>query len=424
MQTSFTETQLAKPGMRENERILRTCVHCGLCSATCPTYALLGDELDSPRGRIYLIKSMFETGRDATAQDALHIDRCLSCLACTTTCPSGVDYMHLVDRARQWIEKTYERPLAEKWMRSLLAFVLPRPTIFRSALVFARFAKPFARLMPGRIRAMLVLAPTSLPNAPLLDIPAVTNRRMRVALLGNCVQPVLAPQIDAATIRILTRHGCEVVTGGGCCGALTHHLGKDAKEFARANIDRWMNEIEGKGLDAIVVNVSGCGVHVKDYGHLLKDDPAYAAKAARIAALAKDPTEILNSLELVPVALPQTLKVAYHSACSLQHGQKIAALPKQLLQKVGFKVVDIPEGHLCCGSAGTYNILQPELSAQLRDRKVMNIRKVSPDIVAAGNIGCIVQIANDLRAIPVAHTIELLDWATGGPPPHLASDNH
>ena len=417
MQTSFTDAQLAKPGMRENERILRTCVHCGLCSATCPTYALLGDELDSPRGRIYLIKNMLETGRAATAQDALHIDRCLSCLACTTTCPSGVDYMHLVDHARSWIAETYTRPLPERAMRSLLAFVLPRRNLFRASLVLARIAKPFARFLPKRLRPMFSLAPNALPKAALPATTAIGTRRMRVALLGGCVQPVLAPQIDAATIRILARHGCEVVTGGGCCGALTHHLGKDAKDFARANIDRWTNEIEGKGLDAIVINVSGCGVHVKDYGHLLKDDPAYAAKAARIAALAKDPTEILNSLELVPAALPQPLKVAYHSACSLQHGQKITELPKQLLRKVGFNVVDIPEGHLCCGSAGTYNILQPELSAQLRDRKVMNIQKVAPDIVAAGNIGCIVQIANGSRAVPVVHTIELLDWATGGPKP-------
>ncbi|HVP84161.1 MAG TPA: glycolate oxidase subunit GlcF [Rhizomicrobium sp.] len=417
MQTSFTDAQLAKPGMRENERILRTCVHCGLCSATCPTYALLGDELDSPRGRIYLIKNMLETGRAATAQDVLHIDRCLSCLACTTTCPSGVDYMHLVDHARSWIAETYTRPLPERAMRSLLAFVLPRRNIFHTSLILARLAKPFARLLPKRLRPMLSLAPNALPKAALPATTAIGTRRMRVALLGGCVQPVLAPQIDAATIRILTRHGCEVVTGGGCCGALTHHLGKDAKDFARANIDRWMNEIEGKGLDAIVINVSGCGVHVKDYGHLFKDDPAYAAKAARIAALAKDPTEVLNSLELVPAALPQPLKVAYHSACSLQHGQKITELPKLLLRKVGFKVVDIPEGHLCCGSAGTYNILQPELSAQLRDRKVMNIRKVAPDIVAAGNIGCVVQIADGSRAVPVVHTVELLDWATGGPKP-------
>jgi len=417
MQTSFSAAQLAKPGMPENERILRSCVHCGLCSATCPTYALLGDELDSPRGRIYLIKNMFETGRAATEQDALHIDRCLSCLSCTTTCPSGVDYMHLVDHARSWIEETYRRPLPERMLRAILAFVLPRPNIFRSALFLARFAKPFAPLLPARLRAMLDLAPPTLPKSTPPQTPKIENPRLRVALLGGCVQPTLAPQVDAATIRILARHGCEVIAGNGCCGALTHHLGKDAKDFARANIDRWMAEIETKGLDAIVVNVSGCGVVVKDYGHLLKDDPAYSAKAARVAALAKDPCEVLESLGLVPGALPQPLKVAYHSACSLQHGQRITELPKKLLRQVGFKVSDIAEGHLCCGSAGTYNILQPEISAQLRDRKVMNIRKTAPDVVAAGNIGCIVQIAKGASELPVVHTIELLDWATGGPTP-------
>ena len=419
MQTSFTDAQLAKPGMRENEKILRTCVHCGLCSATCPTYVLLGDELDSPRGRIYLIKNMLETGRPATARDALHIDRCLSCLSCVTTCPSGVDYMHLVDHARQWIEATYTRPWHERLLRRLLSFVLPHSARFRAALAAGRLARPAARFLPARLRAMLELVPPSIPRPESPATKATGQRRMRVAMLGGCVQPVLAPQVDAATIRILTRHGCEVVTGGGCCGALTHHLGKDAKDFARANIDLWTKEIETEGLDAIVVNVSGCGVLVKDYGHLLRDDPAYAQKAARVAALAKDPCEILEFLGLVPAPLNQSLKVAYHSACSLQHGQRIVETPKELLRKVGFKVVDVPQGHLCCGSAGTYNILQPAISAQLRDAKVMNIRNVAPDVVAAGNIGCLVQIASGAPGVPVVHTIELLDWATGGPAPAL-----
>jgi glycolate oxidase iron-sulfur subunit len=419
MQTSFTDAQLSKPGMQENEKTLRTCVHCGLCSATCPTYALLGDELDSPRGRIYLIKNMLETGRAATACDALHIDRCLSCLSCMTTCPSGVDYMHLVDNARAWIEESYTRPWHERMLRNILAFVLPHSGRFKAALQLSRLAKPFARVLPARLQAMLELAPSALPHTMSPPINAIGQRRMRVAMLGGCVQPVLAPQVDAATIRLLTRHGCEIVTGGGCCGALTHHLGKDAKDFARANIDHWTKQIEGEGLDAIVVNASGCGVLVKDYGHLLRDDPAYAEKAARVAALAKDPCEVLEFLGLVPGTLNQSIKVAYHSACSLQHGQRVAELPKTLLRKVGFKVVDVPQGHLCCGSAGTYNILQPEIAGKLRDAKVMNIRKVAPDVVAAGNIGCLVQIAKGAPGLPVVHTVELLDWATGGPRPAL-----
>ena len=417
MQTAFSETQRAKKGMPENERILRSCVHCGLCSATCPTYVLLGDELDSPRGRIYLIKNMFETGRAATARDALHIDRCLSCLSCVTTCPSGVDYMHLLDQAREWIEESYTRPLPERMLRAMLSFVLPRQWVFRASLSLARVARPFASLLPQRLRVMIQLTPPSAPAVAIPDGRAVGARRMRVALLGGCVQPVIAPQIDAATVRLLTRHGCEVVTGGGCCGALTHHLGKDAKDFARANVDRWMSEIEGDGLDAIVVNASGCGVMVKDYGHLLKDDPDYADRAARVAALAKDPCEVLEFLGLVPSALKQSVKVAYHSACSLQHGQRILQTPERLLREAGFDVVGVPEGHLCCGSAGTYNILQPDISRQLRDRKVMNIRGTAPEIVAAGNIGCLVQLTSGLPGLPVVHTVELLDWATGGPRP-------
>lgn len=419
MQTSFTEAQLSKPGMQENEKILRTCVHCGLCSATCPTYALLGDELDSPRGRIYLIKNMLETGRAATARDALHIDRCLSCLSCVTTCPSGVDYMHLVDNARQWIEESYTRPFSERLLRSVLSFVLPHSGRFRKAVQLAWLAKPFAWALSQRLRAMLDLAPASLPRATPAQTAPAGQRRMRVAMLGGCVQPVIAPQIDAATIRVLTRHGCEIVTGSGCCGALTHHLGKDAKGFARANVDQWTKEIEGEGLDAIVVNASGCGVLVKDYGHLLRDDPAYAEKAARVAALAKDPCEILDFLGLVPGALNQSIKVGYHSACSLQHGQRLPDLPKQLLRKVGFKVVDVPQAYLCCGSAGTYNILQPQIAGKLREAKAANIRKVAPDVVAAGNIGCLVHIAKGMPELPVVHTVELLDWATGGPAPTL-----
>jgi glycolate oxidase iron-sulfur subunit len=425
MQTDFTLAQLADPDTAESEKILRACVHCGFCTATCPTYVLLGDELDSPRGRIYLIKNMLEKGGPVGDETVKHIDRCLSCLACMTTCPSGVHYMHLVDHGRRHIEEHY-RPWSERLLRRLLGTVLTRPRLMRLALHCARLAKPFAALLPERLRPLVALAPSSISAKSAADqpqtFPAAGERRMRIALLPGCAQQVLAPEINEATIRLLTRHGCEVVVaaGSGCCGALLHHLGDEAPAFAsaRANIDAWERAREADGLDAVVVNASGCGTMVKDYGFLLRDDPAYAEKAARIAMLARDVSEVAGALGLWIAAEPagRKLRVAYHSACSLQHGQQIHADPKALLAAAGFEVVDVPEGHLCCGSAGTYNLLQPELAAALRDRKLANIALTRADLVAAGNIGCITQLAGDLP-VPIVHTVELLDWATGGPPP-------
>jgi glycolate oxidase iron-sulfur subunit len=428
MQTSFTLAQLADPDVAESEKILRTCVHCGFCTATCPTYVLLGDELDSPRGRIYLIKDMLEGGRPATADVVKHIDRCLSCLACMTTCPSGVHYMHLVDHARTHIEATYRRPPAERLLRALLAFVLPHNGRFRLALRAARLARPLAPLLSAigwpRIAAMLRLAPARLPAGPLRSgfvlAPAQGARRGRVALLDGCVTPVIGRAVEEAAVRALNRHGIDVVmpAGQGCCGGLAHHAGRerDALAAVRANVDAWTAEIEGAGLDAILVTASGCGTTVKDYGFMLRTDSAYAAKAARVAGLARDIGEYFHKLDPVPRREPTGLVVAYHSACSLQHGQKISRQPKELLSKLGFVVKDVPEGHLCCGSAGTYNILQPELARRLRERKVGNIERVAPDVIAAGNVGCITQIAAG-TAIPVVHTVELIDWATGGPAP-------
>jgi glycolate oxidase iron-sulfur subunit len=427
MQTNFTLAQLVDAQVAESNRILRACVHCGFCTATCPTYVLLGDELDSPRGRIYLIKDMLEQDRPATADVVKHIDRCLSCLACMTTCPSGVHYMHLVDHGRAHIERTYRRPLPDRMLRSVLAFVLPHPARFHRALQLGRLAKPLARGLSAiglqRLSAMLGLVP-----APARTRPSVGERRVdsprgqrlgRVALLTGCVNPVVAPSINEAAIRVLVRHGIEVVRAKdeGCCGALEHHLGRVGRSHAaaRANIDAWWREIEGQGLDAILITASGCGTMVKDYGFLLRTDPAYAEKAARIASLAMDVTEYLARLSLTALGRSE-LVVAYHSACSLQHGQKVTRQPKELLFKLGFVVKDVPEGHLCCGSAGTYNILQPDLARRLRDRKIANIEKVLPDVIAAGNIGCITQIAGG-TAIPVVHTVELIDWATGGPAP-------
>jgi glycolate oxidase iron-sulfur subunit len=437
MKTEFSLTQLADPNIAEADKILRACVHCGFCTATCPTYVLLGDELDSPRGRIYLIKEMLEKDRPPTREVVKHIDRCLSCLACMTTCPSGVNYMHLVDQARVRIERDYTRPLAERLLRAALALVLPRPALFRASIVLARLGRPLIALLPtpraapasptllGRIKAMLRLSPSSLPApgpAGGSVFPAQGERRGRVALLQGCAQQVLAPRINQAAINLLTRHGIEVVLvkDEQCCGALTHHLGRDAAALAlaRANIAAWLAEAGRGGLDAILVTTSGCGTVIKDYGFMLREDRDLAAAAAKVSALAKDITEYVSGLDLQPPQQLGDIVVAYHAACSLQHGQKITQAPKELLSKNGFVVKDVPESHLCCGSAGTYNILQPDIANKLRDRKVANIAMVKPDMIAAGNIGCMVQIAGG-TSVPVVHTIELLDWATGGPRPGL-----
>jgi glycolate oxidase iron-sulfur subunit len=435
MKTEFSLAQLADPDIAEADKILRACVHCGFCTATCPTYVLLGDELDSPRGRIYLIKEMLEKDKTPTREVVKHIDRCLSCLACMTTCPSGVNYMHLVDQARVRIEQQYQRPLTERLLRTALAWVLPRPKLFRISMVLARIARPLAALLPtpkapaatptllSRIKAMLALAPSRLPPPGAASgsvFAAIGERRGRVALLQGCAQQVLAPRINQAAINLLTRHGIEVVLvkDERCCGALTHHLGRDSDALAcaRANISAWSGEAERGGLDAILVTTSGCGTVIKDYGYMLREDRDFAQAAAKVSALAKDITEYLGSIELHKSEQPGDVIVAYHSACSLQHGQKITGLPKDLLSKNGFVVKDVPESHLCCGSAGTYNLLQPDIANRLRDRKVANIAMVKPDMIAAGNIGCMVQIAGG-TSVPVVHTIELLDWATGGPRP-------
>ncbi|MBV8089870.1 MAG: glycolate oxidase subunit GlcF [Alphaproteobacteria bacterium] len=427
MQTDFTPEQLSDPDTAASEKVLRTCTHCGFCTATCPTYVLLGDELDSPRGRIYLIKNMLAT--DTVSDDVVkHIDRCLSCLSCVTTCPSGVNYMHLVDHARRWIEQHYRRPLGERLLRRLLSVVLSRPLLFRTSLRLAAIAKRLKRFLPARLAPLVTLAPSSVPPPSPIDRPqvfsAVGKRRMRVALLPGCAQKVLAPQINEATVRLLTRHGCEVAIapGSGCCGSLAHHLGQEAAlSFARANIDAWEQERLASGLDAIAINASGCGTTVKDYGFMLREDPDYAEKAARISALARDVSEVIAMLGLgasTADAADAKYRVAYHSACSLQHGQRVHGEPKTLLVKAGFDVLDVPEGHLCCGSAGTYNLLQPQIAAALRDRKLANIASTRPDIVATGNIGCITQLASACD-VPVVHTVELLDWATGGPRPRV-----
>jgi glycolate oxidase iron-sulfur subunit len=422
MKTEFTAEQLKVPAIARANQILRSCVHCGFCTATCPTYQVLGDELDSPRGRIYLIKDMLENDRPADAKTVKHIDRCLSCLACMTTCPSGVHYMHLVDHARAHIEKTYKRPLMDRLLRWTLARILPYPGRFRWALIGAKIGRPFRGLLPDpRLRAMLEMAPKHIPPVSRNDdpqvFPASGKRRMRVALMTGCAQKALNTDINDATIRLLRRLGCEVVIakGMGCCGALVHHMGKEDESHAAAagNIRAWMAEVQGEGLDAIVINTSGCGTTVKDYGHMFRDEPL-AAEAAKVSGLAMDISELLMKLDLPKADMG--LRVAYHAACSLQHGQQIKTYPKDLLKRAGFEVVEPADSHLCCGSAGTYNLMQPEISKQLKARKISTLEAKEPQIIAAGNIGCMMQIGSGTK-VPVVHTVELLDWATGGPKP-------
>ena len=428
MKTEFTEDQLTDPGIARSNEILRACVHCGFCTATCPTYQVLGDELDSPRGRIYLIKDMLENERVPDEKTVKHIDRCLSCLACMTTCPSGVHYMHLVDHARAYIEERYKRPLGERALRWMLARILPYPMRFRAALLLAKIGRPFASLIPdARLRAMLAMAPASIPPVSRNDDPQVfipKQRKKRVALMTGCAQKALNTDINDATIRLLTRFGVEVVVadGAGCCGALTHHMGKESESHAAAagNIRAWVREMDYGGLDAIVINTSGCGTTVKDYGHMFRNTEL-ADDAARVSAIAKDVSEVLTELDL-PTGGAEPMKVAYHAACSLQHGQQIKTLPKNLLKKAGFMVLEPRDPHLCCGSAGTYNLMQPEISGQLKERKVKTLEALQPEIIAAGNIGCMMQIGSG-TGVPVVHTVELLDWATGGPkPPALTQD--
>ncbi len=404
--------------------IIRSCVHCGFCTATCPTYVLLGDECDSPRGRIQLIKKMFAKGGAPDRQTVKHIDRCLSCLSCTTTCPSGVDYAHLIDDARAYVESNYQRPVHERALRWLLAMVLPRRGVMRAALLMAPLGRLLQPLLPRSLSAMVSLAKNIRGvNAPLLAVNlAVEPRRWRVALLQGCVQDVVARHVHHATVRFLTRHHVEVVIvpQAGCCGALPLHMGRKAtaQQMARAAVDAWWPEIDNGGLDAIIVNASGCGTTLKDYANLLGDDPEYAAKAAKIAVLTKDLSEFSGQLSLKTDSSFSPLNVAYHAACSLNHGQKVKSQPKQLLAQLGCKISPIADEHLCCGSAGTYSILQPVIAERLRARKVSSIEATKADLMVSGNVGCNTYMAEELK-MPVLNMAELLDWATGGPMPEV-----
>lgn len=410
--------------------IIGNCVHCGVCLSHCPTYTVRRDENDSPRGRIFLIKDMYEKGSAPDERTVTHLDRCLTCLACEAICPSGVEYSKLIGPAREYVEEHYRRPVFDRVIRTALETLIPRPGLFRVAMVAGRLGRPFRSLFSGTLRAMLDMVPSRpLPAPSPVDRPQVFQaegtRKKRVVLMTGCVQTALDPAINEATVRLLRRHGVEVVVpqGGGCCGAPAEHLGDEdrALPLVKANITAWLREADSpEGLDAIIINASGCGTSVKAYGHTLRNDPAWAKKAARVSALTRDITEFMTSLGLRKPEEKTGQRVVYHSACSMQHGQRIVEQPKALLREAGFEVLDVPEGYLCCGSAGTYNLLQPTIANELKARKLKNIRSVKADIAASGNIGCITQLASE-AGLPFVHTVELLDWATGGPkPPALA----
>jgi glycolate oxidase iron-sulfur subunit len=426
MQTNFTKKQLQDSNITTADEILRKCVHCGFCNATCPTYQIVGDELDGPRGRIYLIKDMMENDKPANEKIVKHIDRCLSCYSCMTTCPSEVNYMHLVDHARNHIEKTFVRPFFDRFIRSLLSKILPSPTLFRIVGYLARLFYPFRFLFSKKIKNMLKYIPNSFPkskqeNKEIYSIAGKTYAR--VALLTGCVQRVISPQINDATIEILNRHGVQVIVPKqvDCCGSLNHHLGKEYlahKSFIN-NINSWSKWYKEKSFDAILVTTSGCGTTLKDYGYIFRNHPdkELKKKAKMISSLAKDVTEYLGkNIKLNYIKQEKKFKIAYHSACSMQHGQKVHKQPMDLLKKTGNEIVEIPDGHLCCGSAGTYNLLQDEMASELLKRKVSNIEKVKPDLISTGNIGCITQISSGTK-IPIVHTIEILNWYTGGSKP-------
>ncbi len=427
METNFSKEQLKDENNKSSEKILRKCVHCGFCNATCPTYKLLGDELDGPRGRIYLIKDMLENKKPANEKIVKHIDRCLSCYSCMTTCPSGVNYMHLIDHGRNYVEKKYKRPFFEKLFRDFLSKTLPKPKIFKFLILFSKLGNLFKFLLPKKLKSMLDVAPkkTYRKTLKFQRIYKAERKRptARVALLIGCVQRVISPQINESTIRVLTRHGVEVVTMPEieCCGSLNHHLGKEeiAKETFKKNINFWYDEYLKNGLDAIISNTSGCGTTLKDYGFVFREDKEFKKKAKKISELTKDVTEFLDQnlkLSFKKEKGSKKYNIAYHSACSMQHGQKVHKQPIDLLEKTGNKVLNIPDGHICCGSAGTYNILQSDIAQKLLKQKVENINKVKPDFISTGNIGCIMQITNGTK-IPILHTVEVIDWYTGGPKP-------
>ena len=431
METNFSQEQLKDQDNKSSEKIFRKCVHCGFCNATCPTYQLLGDELDGPRGRIYLIKDMLENNKPANEKIVKHIDRCLSCYSCMTTCPSGVNYMHLIDHGRKHIEKTYKRPFNDRLIRGFLSIALSKSINFKIISILTQLVKPFSFFFPKKLREMISLMPGKFPKKTLPKMKVYRSQKKkkpvaRVALLTGCVQKVISPQINEATIRLLNRHDIEVVVPKDidCCGSLNHHLGKSdlANQSFKKNISIWYDEYLKNGLDAIISNTSGCGTTLKDYGFIFRSNENFKKKAKKISELTKDISEYLDeNIKLNFIqnkANTKKYRIAYHSACSMQHGQKIHDVPINLIKKTGNNVFDIPDGHLCCGSAGTYNLLQSDIAKKLLENKISNIGKTNPQFIATGNIGCITQIANGTK-IPILHTVEIIDWYTGGPKPEV-----
>ncbi len=405
MQTNLIDEFKKTPEGQEAEAILRTCVHCGFCLATCPTYQLLGDELDSPRGRIYLMKQLLE-GQDVTEKTQLHLDRCLTCRSCETTCPSGVKYGNLVDIGRGLLESRVPRGVSATLKRKVLQYLLPRPAIFKPALKLGQLARP---LLPNVLKAKIPAPQAATPW------PTASHAR-KMLVLDGCVQPILAPNTNAAAARVLDRIGISLIkeNRAGCCGAVSYHLNAQAEGlgYMRRNIDAWWPHVES-GVEAIVMTASGCGTTVKEYGHMLARDVHYAEKAKRISALTKDVSEIVTTeveqiQKLLPMPSAQKQKIAFHPPSSLQHAQKLKGIVEPLLQRMGFELTYVPDTHLCCGSAGTYSLLQPELSQRLLKNKVEALQSGAPTLVATANIGCQSHIQSG-TALPVRHWIELLD---------------
>jgi glycolate oxidase iron-sulfur subunit len=416
MRTAFSPLQLTDPHLAEAEKNLRACVHCGICTATCPTYVLLGDERDGPRGRIVLMQNMLEKGAAPDPETVLHVDRCLSCLACRTACPSSVDYARLVDEARTHIQTTYRRPLGDKFLRWLIATVMPRPALVRAGLIVARLMGPLVSLLPGRLQHMARLGAHTALSGPVSLPRAVLPNARRIALMPGCVQAAIAPDIDAAVARVLARRGIELVPleGAGCCGAIVQHLGRseDAKNWARRAIEAFERAGGAASFEGVLITATGCSAHLKDLGHQFLDDPLWLPRARAFSAACRDFLELAEPIQREP----RHLRVAWHAACSLQNGLKLAGKGEALLASAGFDVATIPEGHLCCGSAGSYSILQPEIAGALRERKLANIALAQADIVASSNIGCLNHLAGR-EAPPLVHIAELVDWVEGGPVP-------
>jgi glycolate oxidase iron-sulfur subunit len=403
VQTNLSEQAKRLPRAEEAERILRSCVHCGFCNATCPTYQLLGDELDGPRGRIYLIKQMLEGG-EVTAKTQEHLDRCLTCRNCETTCPSGVQYHNLLDIGREVAEQQVPRPLDQRLLRQSLRAVVPRPALFKALTQAGLALRP---LLPATLKAKLPREVRPARPRP------ITQHTRRVLMLEGCVQPGLSPNTNAATARVLDRLGISVtpIREAGCCGAVDYHLNAQEAglQRARQNIDAWWPSIEA-GAEAIVQTASGCGAFVKDYGHLLASDPAYSAKAARVSALAKDLVEVLQNEALERLQVRAEQRLAFHCPCTLQHAQKLGGAVEGVLTRLGFGLTSVPDSHLCCGSAGTYSLTQPELSRQLRDNKLNALESGKPDAIVTANIGCQTHLDGAGRT-PVRHWIEIVEEA-------------